>query len=58
MMNSILVVGADRGIANAICRQLDARGDHVIAAASLVERGSPKEGSTPSVALTSHRAQR
>jgi NAD(P)-dependent dehydrogenase (short-subunit alcohol dehydrogenase family) len=32
MMNSILVVGADRGIANAICRQLDARGDHVIAA--------------------------
>jgi NAD(P)-dependent dehydrogenase (short-subunit alcohol dehydrogenase family) len=31
-MNSILVVGADRGIANAICRQLDARGDRVIAA--------------------------
>ena len=31
-MNSILVVGADRGIANAICRQLDARGDQVIAA--------------------------
>jgi hypothetical protein len=32
VMNSILVVGADRGIANAICRQLDARGDRVIAA--------------------------
>lgn len=31
-MNSILVVGADRGIANAICRQLHARGDRVIAA--------------------------
>jgi 2-glutathionyl-2-methylbut-3-en-1-ol dehydrogenase len=31
-MNNILVVGADRGIANAICRLLDARGDHVIAA--------------------------
>ena len=31
-MNNILVVGADRGIANAICRQLDARGDRVIAA--------------------------
>ncbi|HSV53669.1 MAG TPA: SDR family oxidoreductase [Burkholderiaceae bacterium] len=31
-MNNVLVVGADRGIANAICRQLDARGDHVIAA--------------------------
>jgi NAD(P)-dependent dehydrogenase (short-subunit alcohol dehydrogenase family) len=31
-MNNILVVGADRGIANAICRQLEARGEHVIAA--------------------------
>ena len=31
-MNNILVVGADRGIANAICKQLDARGDRVIAA--------------------------
>ena len=31
-MNNVLVVGADRGIANAICRQLDARGDRVIAA--------------------------
>ena len=31
-MSNILVVGADRGIANAICKQLDARGDHVIAA--------------------------
>jgi NAD(P)-dependent dehydrogenase (short-subunit alcohol dehydrogenase family) len=31
-MNNTLVVGADRGIANAICRQLAARGDHVIAA--------------------------
>lgn len=29
---TILVVGADRGIANAICRQLAARGDRVIAA--------------------------
>ena len=27
-----LVTGADRGIANAICRQLAARGDRVIAA--------------------------
>lgn len=32
MTNSILVVGADRGIANALCRQLHARGDRVIAA--------------------------
>lgn len=31
-MNDILVVGADRGIANAICKQLHARGDRVIAA--------------------------
>ena len=31
-MKSILVVGADRGIANAICKQLDARGERVIAA--------------------------
>ena len=31
-MNNILVVGADRGIANAICKQLHARGEHVIAA--------------------------
>jgi 2-glutathionyl-2-methylbut-3-en-1-ol dehydrogenase len=31
-MNNILVVGADRGIANAICRQLAARGDRVLAA--------------------------
>ncbi len=31
-MKNILVVGADRGIANAICKQLDARGDSVIAA--------------------------
>lgn len=31
-MNNILVVGADRGIANAICRHLAARGDRVIAA--------------------------
>lgn len=31
-MKNILVVGADRGIANAICLQLHARGDHVIAA--------------------------
>lgn len=31
-MLNILVVGADRGIANAICRQLAARGDKVIAA--------------------------
>ena len=31
-MNNILVVGADRGIANAICKQLAARGDGVIAA--------------------------
>ncbi len=30
-MKNILVVGADRGIANAICLQLQARGDHVIA---------------------------
>lgn len=29
---TILVVGADRGIANAVCRELDARGDRVIAA--------------------------
>lgn len=32
MTKNILVVGADRGIANAICLQLQARGDHVIAA--------------------------
>jgi 2-glutathionyl-2-methylbut-3-en-1-ol dehydrogenase len=32
MMNKVLVVGADRGIANAICKQLQARGDAVIAA--------------------------
>ncbi len=31
-MLNILVVGADRGIANAICKQLQARGDRVIAA--------------------------
>jgi 2-glutathionyl-2-methylbut-3-en-1-ol dehydrogenase len=31
-MTVALVVGADRGIANAICRQLAARGDRVIAA--------------------------
>jgi 2-glutathionyl-2-methylbut-3-en-1-ol dehydrogenase len=31
-MSNILVVGADRGIANAICLQLHARGDRVIAA--------------------------
>jgi 2-glutathionyl-2-methylbut-3-en-1-ol dehydrogenase len=31
-MSNILVVGADRGIANAICKLLHARGDHVIAA--------------------------
>lgn len=31
-MNNTLVVGADRGIANAICKQLATRGDHVIAA--------------------------
>lgn len=31
-MTNILVVGADRGIANAICKQLAARGDRVIAA--------------------------
>ena len=31
-MKNILVVGADRGIANAICLQLHARGDQVIAA--------------------------
>ncbi|MEP7300769.1 MAG: SDR family oxidoreductase [Caldimonas sp.] len=31
-MNNILVVGADRGIANAICKLLHARGDRVIAA--------------------------
>lgn len=31
-MGNILVVGADRGIANAICKQLHARGDRVIAA--------------------------
>jgi 2-glutathionyl-2-methylbut-3-en-1-ol dehydrogenase len=30
-MKHILVVGADRGIANAICLQLQARGEHVIA---------------------------
>ena len=29
-MNNILVVGADRGIANAICKQLHARGEHRI----------------------------
>jgi NAD(P)-dependent dehydrogenase (short-subunit alcohol dehydrogenase family) len=32
MTKKILVVGADRGIANAICLQLQARGDRVIAA--------------------------
>lgn len=32
MTKNILVVGADRGIANAICLQLQARGDRVIAA--------------------------
>ena len=31
-MKNILVIGADRGIAHAICLQLLARGDHVIAA--------------------------
>jgi NAD(P)-dependent dehydrogenase (short-subunit alcohol dehydrogenase family) len=31
-MNRVLVVGADRGIAHAICRQLARRGDEVIAA--------------------------
>lgn len=31
-MTVALVIGADRGIANAICRQLAARGDRVIAA--------------------------
>jgi len=31
-MTNVLVVGADRGIANAMCRQLHARGDDVIAA--------------------------
>jgi 2-glutathionyl-2-methylbut-3-en-1-ol dehydrogenase len=31
-MNKVLVVGADRGIAYAICKQLQARGDSVIAA--------------------------
>lgn len=31
-MKNILVVGADRGIANAICKQLATRGDRVIAA--------------------------
>lgn len=31
-MKNILVVGADRGIANAVCKQLHARGDRVIAA--------------------------
>ncbi|HSV80635.1 MAG TPA: SDR family oxidoreductase [Ramlibacter sp.] len=32
MTKTVLVVGADRGIANAICLQLQARGDRVIAA--------------------------
>jgi 2-glutathionyl-2-methylbut-3-en-1-ol dehydrogenase len=31
-MATVLVVGADRGIANAVCLQLKARGDNVIAA--------------------------
>jgi NAD(P)-dependent dehydrogenase (short-subunit alcohol dehydrogenase family) len=31
-MSTVLVVGADRGIAHAICRQLHSRGDTVIAA--------------------------
>jgi len=30
-MKTILVVGADRGIANAVCKQLSTRGDRVIA---------------------------
>ncbi|HSV71005.1 MAG TPA: SDR family oxidoreductase [Methylibium sp.] len=43
-MNSILVVGADRGIANAICKQLDARGDRVIAACLGVVDGFSEGG--------------
>jgi NAD(P)-dependent dehydrogenase (short-subunit alcohol dehydrogenase family) len=41
-MSNILVVGADRGIANAITLQLSNRGDHVIAATL-----GPAEGFSP-----------
>ena len=46
-MLNILVVGADRGIAKEICRQLDARGERVIAACLGDGSGFAKEGPDP-----------